>query len=170
MRIGAHGIAAELPAGWEGGIRAEPTRTVGGDERLGTAGAGGPSDERAPTTHPVAHFATFPLPAERGDFGGDVVPLMSTADAFVALLEYGPDEVGSPLFEKRGLSRRLDPRAFHRGALHRTLAGHAGYQEFFTEGGRAFCLYVVLGDAGDAHRLVRQVEQVLATIDIEPRA
>lgn len=164
MRLRAHGIAADLPLGWEGGIRSETAeQAVGGARTFG-------ADTRAPTAHPVAHFATFPLPAERGDFGGDVVPLMTTSDAFVALLEYGPDEVGSALFAKQGLPLRLDPRAFHRGGLHRTLPGHAGYQEFFTEGGRAFCLYVVLGDADDTHRLVRQVEQVLATIDIEPHA
>lgn len=164
MRIRAHGIGADLPLGWEGGIRAETAKqAIGGIRTFG-------EETRAPTAHPVAHFATFPLPAERGDFGGDVVPLMTTSDAFVALLEYGPEEVGTALFEKRGMPRRLDPRAFHRGALHRTLAGHAGYQEFFTEAGRPFCLYVVLGDAEDAHRLVRRVEQVLATVDIEARA
>lgn len=161
MRLRAHGIAADLPPGWEGGIRSESAeQAIGGIRTFG-------NDTPAPIARPVAHFATFPLPAERGDFGGDVVPLMTTSDVFVALLEYGPSEVGAALFAKQGLPRRLDPRAFHGGALHRTLAGHAGYQEFFTEGGRPFCLYVVLGNADDAHRLVRQVEQVLARVEIE---
>jgi hypothetical protein len=53
--------------------------------------------------------------------------------------------------------------------LQRTVRGQAGLQVFFNEGGRAFCLYIVLGDARDAHRLVRHLEQVLATIEIEER-
>lgn len=163
MRLRAHGIGAELPLGWEGAIRAETAEQAVGGIRTFEHGTA------APTAHPVAHFATFPLPAERGDFGGDVVPLMTGTDAFVALLEYGPEEVGTALFAREGLPRRLDPRAFRRGGLHRTLRGQAGYQQFFTEGGRAFCLYVVLGDADDAHRLVRRIEAVLATIEIEPR-
>lgn len=163
MRLRAHGIGADLPLGWEGGIRAETAVQASGGMRTSE------HEGRAPSAHPVAHFATFPLPAERGDFGGDVVPLMTGTDVFVALLEYGPSEVGSALFARDGMPRRLDPRAFHRGGLHRTLAGQAGYQEFFTENGRPFCLYVVIGDAEDAHRQARRIEQVLATVEIEPR-
>jgi hypothetical protein len=51
--------------------------------------------------------------------------------------------------------------------LQRRIPGHAGLQLFFNEGGRAFCLYIVLGDADDAHRLVRRAEQVLSTLAIE---
>ncbi len=127
-------------------------------------------ETRRPEVLPVAHFATCALPASRGDFGSNVVDALTPADAFVSLVEYGPEEVGSALFSQRGLPRRLDPRAFSRRMLQRTLPGQSGLQIFFTEGNRAFCLYVVLGDADDAHRLVRRVEQVLATIEIEERA
>jgi hypothetical protein len=47
--------------------------------------------------------------------------------------------------------------------------GQSGLQVFFTERGRAFCLYIVLGAAARAERLVRRAEQVLATIQIEER-
>ena len=124
----------------------------------------------APLVRPVAHFATCPLPAIRSDFGAEVVELLSANDVFVALLEYGPEEVGSELFAHEGLPRRLDPRQFRPAQLQRTLRGQAGLQVFFHERGRAFCLYVVLGDATDAHLLVRRVEQVLATVQIEERA
>ena len=164
MRIAAHGMAARLPRGWEG--------TIAGQEQELPARAanvaGGVAPGR-PEALPVGHFATFALPAVRGDFGSNVVDLMQTSDAFVSLVEYGPEEANSPLFSAQGLPRRLDPRAFSRRMLQRTLPGQSGLQLFFTHANRAFCLYVVIGDADDAHRIVRRVEQVLATLEIEDR-
>lgn len=157
MELSGHGISATMPSGWEGGIALER-----GPDGLALAEAGG-------VLRPVAHLASFALPGDRGDFGSGAVELMRTEDIFVALLEYGPDEAGSALFARRGLPRRLDPRRFSTASLQRGLPGQAGLQEFFTEGGRAFCLYVVLGDAEDAHLQVRRVEQVLATVRIEAR-
>lgn len=156
MRLRAHGIGVDLPAAWEGAISVEQSSGVG------PFGVGDP-----PATLPVAHFATFPLPATRGDFGGSVVAGMSGDDAFVALLEYGAEHAGTGLFARRGLPRRLDPRRFSPSGLHRRIRGHVGQQTFFTEGGRAFCLYVVLGSDADRHLLTRRVEQVLATVEIE---
>lgn len=168
MRLRGHGIGARLPSGWEGSISAFrqdlPQPAIAAD-------AGGvleaPANARA---LPVAHFATLALPPERGDFGSNVVAELTSDDIFVSLVEYGPEEAGSALFSQQGLPRRLDPRAFSARQLQRTLKGQAGLQLFFTEKGRAFCLYVVLGDASDAHRLVRRVEQVLATLEIEDAA
>lgn len=161
MKLAAHGLGVDLPAGWEGTIVAEEAATVAADVRAFSAGAS------APETQPVAHLATFALPPVRDDFGGDVVDRMGRDDVFMALLEYAPEEADSALFGDRGVPRKLDPRAFSPQALQRRIAGHAGLQVFFTHHGRPFCLYVVLGDADDAHRLVRRAEQVLATIDIE---
>jgi hypothetical protein len=158
MRIAAHGLGADLPDGWEGTIRVER------DDDLRAAGVAG---GRA---FPVAHLASFALPDERGDFGSGAVDHMTAADDFVALLEYGPEEVGTALFSGDGLPRRLDPRRFSSRALQRTLSGQAGLQHFFSHGGRAFCLYVVLGDAQDTHRHVRSVERVLAGVEIEERS
>lgn len=158
MRIAAHGVRADLPEGWEGAIRTER------DDELGAASLAG---ARA---FPVAHLATIALPGDRGDFGSGAVELLGTDDDFVALVEYGPEEADSPLFSGRGLPRRLDPRSFSPRSLQRTLPGHAGLQTFFTERGRAFCLYVVLGDHTDAHRHVRRVERVLAGLDLEDRS
>jgi hypothetical protein len=157
MRIAAHGLGADLPDGWEGAIRVER------EDDLRAAGVAG---GRA---FPVAHLASFALPDERGDFGSSAVDHMTAADDFVALLEYGPEEVGTALFSAEGLPRRLDPRRFSSRSLQRTLSGQAGLQHFFSDGGRAFCLYVVLGDAHDAHRHVRSVERVLAGVEIEER-
>lgn len=165
MRLAAHGIAARLPAGWEGSIAGHRQDVL---EAATAAGAG--TVLRAPAGHaevlPVAHFATFGLPPSRGDFGSNVVDTMQGGDAFVSLVEYDAAEANTPLFARQGMPRRLDPRAFSPRQLQRTLPGQAGLQLFFTEQGRAFCLYVVLGDASDAHRLVRRVEHVLATLEI----
>lgn len=163
MRLAAHGIRAQLPPGWEGSIRSERAREALENHPLA-------AEQGDDGVFPVAHFATFALPAARDDFGAQAVGRMKPSDAFVSLLEYEPTEAGSALFANKGLPRRLDPRAFSRRQLQRTLAGQAGFQWFFNEAGRAFCLYVVLGDAGDAHRLVRKVEKVLATVVIARRS
>ncbi|HSK98389.1 MAG TPA: hypothetical protein VK891_17310 [Euzebyales bacterium] len=163
MKLVAHGIAADLPSGWEGTIASERPDRVAAQMR-----AFGPV-ERAPEVLPVAHFATFGLPPARNDFGGDAVEHMGPDDVFVALLEYAREDASSALFSRRGLPRRLDPRRFSPRTLQRTIRGQSGLQVFFNEGGRAFCLYAVIGDAADAHRLVRRLEQVLATIEIEER-
>ena len=164
MKLTAHGLAAALPGGWEGTITAEQAALVQGHALSADPRA------QAPPTTPVAQFATFPLPASRDDFGGEAVEGMGPDDVFMSLLEYGSEEVSAALFSDVGLPRRLDPRAFSPRMLHRRIAGHAGLQLFFHDTGRAFCLYVVLGNAEDAHRLVRRAEQVLATVEIEPRA
>jgi hypothetical protein len=164
MRIAAHGLAAVLPPGWEGSIAAEPQETVTAQVRRFAAGAA------SPEVFPVAHFATFALPADRSDFGGSAVELMGPSDVFVSLLEYASEEAGSALFASRGLPRRLDPRWFSARTLQRTRRGQAGFQHFFHEGGRAFCLYIVLGGVHDAVTLVRRAEQVLATVQIQERA
>jgi hypothetical protein len=161
------GALADLPPGWEAAIRAEPAEV--GPLRAGATSPLTPPQAADPETFAVAHFATFALPATRDDFGAQAVEQMQTSDAFVALLEYAAEEADSALFANQGLPRRLNPRAFSPRQLQRTLGGQAGFQWFFNEGGRAFCLYVVLGDAGDAHRLVRKVEQVLTALTIEAR-
>ncbi len=155
MRLTGHGLAADLPGGWEGTISLDR-----GEDAFALAASGG-------VVRPVAHLATFPLPGDRGDFGSGAVDVMRTEDAFVALLEYAPEEADTPLFAQRGMPRRLDPRAFTSRSLQRGIAGQVGWQAFFTEAGRPFCLYVVLGDGSDTHLLVRKVEQVLATVTIE---
>jgi hypothetical protein len=162
LRLRGDGIQAELPGGWEGAIRRAPAALADGDGQARAQSA-------EPPAPPVVHLATFALPADRGDFGSGAVELMRDGDSFVALLEYGAEEAGTALFAAQGLPRRLDPRVFHPRSLQRQLPGQAGWQHFFTEAGRPFCLYVVLGDHTDAHRQLRRIEQVLAGVTIEER-
>lgn len=158
MQVRGFGIRADLPRGWEAALRTAAPEPPARDEAATLS---------APTA-PVLHAGTFPLPTERGDFGSGAVETMQDGDTFVALLEYDQEEADTPLFAAQGLPRRLDPRRFHSRSLQRVLPGQAGYQTFFTEGGRAFCLYVVLGDEEDKLVQVRRAEQMLATIVIDP--
>lgn len=151
MRIAGHGLALDLPPGWEGTIAA------GADHRSKAAGTPSPG---------VAHLATVAMPADRGDFGSNVVEGLGPDDAFVALVEYGPDCVGTALYARQGLPRRLRARAFNRRGLQRTLQGQAGQQLFFTEAGRAFCLYVVLGRDHDLGPLLDRVHAALDGIEV----
>ena len=111
--IGAHGITARLPDGFEGRIFVRPA-AVG-------------------VTYPVGQFATFPIPDDIGDFGSGAVTLMGPSDVFASLFEYGPESVGTALFARQGRPDRLlggrllpddpaarDPRAVrHPVVLHR---------------------------------------------------
>jgi hypothetical protein len=161
VQVRGHGVRATLPRGWEAVVRASPA-----PER--PPGEVGTMSEAQATRQPsLLHAGTFALPPERGDFGSHAVDLMGPDDTFVALLEFGPEEVGTALFAEQGLPRRLDPRRFSGRALQRSLPGQAGWQHFFTEGGRPFCLYVVLGDSDDALHQVRRVEQLLATVEVD---
>ena len=52
--------------------------------------------------------------------------------------------------------------------MQRTIVGMSGAQSFFTEGGRAFCAYVVLGSHRARAALVPEVNRLLAGLRIEP--
>lgn len=160
MRLSDHAITVDLPPRWEGAFDTAPPAPG----RRMSSGATTPVVASLPTLH----LATFPLPRVRGDFGSGAVELMRTTDGFVSLLEYGPECVGTPLFSQRGLPRSIHGRDLSARALQRTLKGQAGTQVFFTEAGRAFCLYVVVGDAGQADRTAREVSRALSAITIGP--
>lgn len=158
-----HGLGGTLPAGWDGRI------TLRNDGELETFRASGSAESFTAAAQPVLHVANFALPEERGDFGSGAVELMGARDVFVVLFEFDPSSVGTPLFARRGMPRSLRPSDFDETTLRRGIRGQAGYQEFFTEAGRALCLYVVLGASAARSRLVPLVNQVLATVRIDPR-
>jgi hypothetical protein len=145
----AHGITAELPAGFEGRI----FRRVGTGPELPCA---------------VAHFATFALPDEVGDFGGGAVQLMTGSDVFATLFEYGPESRGTRLFARSGMPRELWSSDFLPYVLRRGLVGQSGTQWFFTEAGRPFTLYVVLGSHSRRASLVPRVNALLGRVAVDP--
>lgn len=123
MILRAHGIAIELPHGWEGRIY----RRNHGD--------------------PTLHAASFPLPARDSDFGTEATSRMPPGGMFIALTEYRPGgdlQPGTGLFKPEGMPQPLDPRRFSPRALLRTRPGQSGFQHFFTHAGRPFCLYAVV--------------------------
>ncbi len=186
-RIEGHGIVCDLPSGFEGEIYAltlgpgeTPARGV---QALAPTAARATGDEPAPepeapagsvapmaatagpTTPPVLHVATFPLPPERGDYGNGAVDHMGTEDIFIALCEFDEEASRSVLYAAEGLPT-LTAADFDTSTLHRSFPNHSGCQRFFHVGTRAFCLYVVLGSHNFRDPLVRRVNELVAEIDI----
>jgi hypothetical protein len=150
-RLASKGIEVYLPQGWEGRIfQREPT---GGAK-----------------TYPVAHFATFPLPANMADFGGGEPAAMGPDDVFVVLFEYGPESLGTALFARYGMPRALKAEQFHPYTLRRGVGGQSGTQWFFTEQRRPLTLYAVLGSHARRHALVPKLNLLLNQITVLPPA
>ena len=150
MNVSGHGISIDLPDGWEGRIYRR----------------------RLPKTFPVLHAGSFALPQGDGDFGGDAIAAMAADDVFLALLEYDPALAGTGLFNEPGMPLPLRSGEFSPAAFRRRQAGRLGVQRFFTEQGRPFCLYVVVGsDAIDPPRAsVKRANRILRTVSIRPGA
>lgn len=169
-RVAAHGLAVHLPDRWEARIyrRDRPDALLADEPRIRGAlhpAAYGHADE---STNPVLHMANFALPPGRGDFGTGAVERMHDGHAFVALLEYDTEEVGRALFASPGLPRPA-LHDFAPNALQRRLPGQLGCQRFFTERGRPFCLYMVLGGRRRASELVHEIRTVLAGMELSER-
>ncbi len=141
MRLTAHGIAIELPSGWDG--------------RIWLREGGGP----------VVHAANVPLPASDGDFASRATDTLPAAGVVVVLVEYGASEAGTPLFSAPAPGR-IDPAELSPATLLRRRPGQRGLQRFFTTAGRAMCLYVVVGSAAHAPDLAAAVSNVLATLEV----
>ncbi len=148
--IGAHGISARLPEGFEGRIIVRPT-FVG-------------------SSYPVAQFSTFPLPDDTGDFGSGAVSVMGPADVFATLFEYGPESLGTALFAHQGRPAGLSTTDFSPTVLRRGIPGQSGTQWFFTEAGRPFSFYAVLGSHALRTALVPRVNALLEALAVSPAA
>ncbi len=162
LDITSNGLAVSPLPGWEARIfvRPEPGQV--------TAAAAEPPPPAGARVLPTMHVATIPLSSNVGDYGDPAVEELGPHDVLIVLKEFDPPNAGTPLFAAEGLPRVIDPSQFDEHMLQRTLAGQAGYQTFFHEGGRAFCLYVVLGGSANRDDLVPAVNRVLASVRIEP--
>ncbi len=198
MRLAGHGLTVELPPGWEGtigrrpadpgaaaagstappepagsAVPPEPAGSAASAASVGGSAVGGAPPHVAPARPeeqllPVAHLATFPLPVDRGDFGSGAVDLMGAEDVFVAVVEYGPECANTPLFAAEPRLPQLKPGQFGPARLQRVQKGQAGAQTFCTVGGRAFCIYAVVGSADRSAALSRQANAVIAATEVGP--
>ncbi len=150
VRVQRLGLTVDVPAGWDLRIFRRPAAD-------------------AATTNPVLHLANFRLPENRGDFGGGAVERMGPENILVVLFEYDEQAASTPLFARRG---RPVPSAadFSPRQLQRTLPGQSGVQYFYSDAGRAFCLYVVLGSHARRAALVSTVRGLLQGLAVGPRA
>ncbi len=121
--------------------------------------------ESGETTRPVLHACTRPLPSERGDFGSGVIELLGSEDVFVALIEFGSEVADQGLFAPQGRPV-LTPSQFATNRLTRSYPGVSAAQHFFSEGGRAFCLFVVLGAHSRRMALVPRAERMVRSVRV----
>ena len=152
VRLARHGLEVELPGGWDGRIYRRAATQEGS------------------TTRAIMHVANFPLPERREDYGGGAVEVMRAGDVLLMLLEFDPEAASTALFANQGMPRKLPPSAFAPNRLQRILPGQAGAQFFFSDNGRAWCLYVVLGSWADRARLAAKAEAILARTTLEQLA
>ena len=149
------GISVVVPSGWDARIAA----AADPDD----AGRDGPGE-----FHPFLHAATVPLPRQRGHYGGGVVELLGHDDAFVALVEFGAEALGSTLFAAHGAPRRFRAEEFSPSAVQRMIRGHLGRQAFFTTSGRPFCCFVVLGGNLARRDRLGELNALLESIGVSP--
>lgn len=150
-QVAAHGISIHLPAGWDAEIY---VRDLDGD----------PTDSIV-ELKPVLHASNFALPTGRGDFGSVAVEAMDRPGVFLAVLEYENASAATTLFDNPFPSR-LETREFGPNNLQRPLPGQGGAQRFCQQGGRAFCVYAVLGNYAMRNVLVPELNKALGTVTI----
>jgi hypothetical protein len=157
VRLNGQGLSVDVPDGWDGEIfRRDPDPAIDADLT---------SETRPELTGAVLHVANFPLPSQRGDFGSGAVEVMRRQDVLVVLKEYDPESAKSALYRHR-LTLPLDADIFDPQRLQRVLPNQGGAQVFFSEAGRAFCLYIVLGSFRLRARLLPEVNALLKTLEI----
>jgi len=148
--VSAHGISVDLPHGWEGRI----FRRRHGD--------------------PTLHAATFALPFDDGEFGTRATGRIPPGGAFLTITEYRPGNglvPGRGLFAPHAIPLPIPRSRFRPNHLLVARRGQRGYQHFFTESSRPFCLYAVIHEPrlGAARADVGAVNDVLRSLSIERR-
>lgn len=147
-KLSRSGLQIDLPDGWDGRI----------SQRVAEAGV---------TTRRAMHVASFALPPSMGDYATAAVEQMQATDMLVTLIEFDPASAGTGLFRNDGIPTGLDADAFSPSAMPRAIPGRTAAQYFFSSGGRAFCLYVVLGSHAGRAALLPLVNAVVGTLKID---
>ena len=163
-----YGLRADAPQGWQVSVTRRPGAEPSSPPAPGVRGTA-PGVQQGDVTRAVLHSCTRPMPADRGDFGSNVVDLLGPDDIFVALVDYGAEVADQGLFENQGMPR-LAPSQFGPNRLQRPLPGMSASQHFFSSGGRAFCLFTVVGSHARRMASVPRAAAMVATIRITDRA
>ena len=88
-------------------------------------------------------------------------------DAFITLFDYGRPSAGTALFAAEGPPSDSTPSHFDRSVLQKPLPLQSGVQRFFTAGGRALCLYVVVGSHIDRAEVLPAINRFLSSLTIQ---
>lgn len=144
-RLSGHGLTVDLPRGWDGAIARRTDASA----------------------LPVLHVSSMALPPERSDSGGGVVERLGWGDVFLCLLEHEPSCIGSALFARDGVPTPLSPDSFTSRAMQGMRPVQSGAQWFFSLHGRAFCLFVAVGEHARRHRLVPAAGRVIDTLVVD---
>jgi len=147
-KLTRQGVEIELPDGWDGRIYRREA-------------------DDASVARRALHAANFALPTNLGDYAVGAAERMRTGDVLVVLLEFDPESAGRGLFGNEGLPTGLRAEDFSPTAMPRKMPGRTAAQWFFSLAGRAFCLYVVLGNHNGRAALMPLVNQVVETLKIE---
>lgn len=158
-----YGLTATAPRGWTVAVTRRPGALPPRPGLMGLA-----AEPLVDVSRPVLHACTRPLPADRGDFGTGAVDLLGPDDVFVAVVDYGAEVADTGLFERQGMPK-LAPSQFAPNRLQRPLPGMSAAQHFFSSGGRAFCLFVVLGSHARRMASVPRAAELVRTVHITDR-
>lgn len=166
------GLRATPPRGWQVSIERRSSVLATVPQGISPQRRGSAAETVEPNgevMRPILHACTRPMPGDRGDFGSGVVDVLGPEDIFIALIEYGAEVADQGLFAGRGIPR-LAPSQFDPNRLQRPLPGRSASQHFFSEGGRAFCLFTVIGSHSRRMATVPRAAEVVRGLAVTDRA
>jgi hypothetical protein len=151
VRIADRGLALEVPSGWEARIFV-------------------PAAPPPAINLPIVHASSVVLPTARSSFATEATPSLGSAGVLISLVEFEAALAGVGLYAARGIPSGLRRAELDPAALQVPHPRQGGVQRFFSEAGRAFCLYVVAGlGPGLAERLGR-ANDVIASLRVDAAA
>jgi hypothetical protein len=147
--LSRQGISIRLPHGWEGRIFVP--------------------DLPPPALNlPVLHATDQPLTMGRSTFAPELAARAGGVGTVIALVEFDPHLADEGLYAAQGLSLPVRRTDLHPKALQVPDEQQEGRQFFFSLGGRAFCLYVVVGTGPGLPDRLARLNQGLGALRIDP--
>ena len=151
MRIADRGLALEVPRGWEARIFV-------------------PAAPPPAVNLPVMHAASAALPLARSSFATEATPQLGASGVLIALVEFESALAGIGLYAARGAPAGLRAEDLDPAALQVPHPRQGGVQRFFSDAGRAFCLYLVAGLGPGLDERLARANDVLASLRVDAAA